>query len=314
MPAKMRSRHNTATGKQKQQTKAHKPTTMSTIKNFASLIKIAHTIFALPFAIIGFAMGTSAHPGGFSAILLVKVVLCMFFARTAAMAFNRYADRHIDAANPRTENRELPAGVLSPRSVLAAVIVCSALFVATAATINTLTLALSPVALALVLGYSYTKRFTALCHIVLGLSLGVAPTAAYISVTGSFAVAPMLLSLLVVMWCGGFDIIYALQDEHFDRRAGLHSIPAALGARKALAVSRAMHMCATAIVITIGLCYIPTAIYAIGAIIFTCLVIYQHTIVRPDDLSRVGLAFGTTNGVASCLYAIFTVWAIMAMN
>lgn len=287
---------------------------MSTIRNFASLIKIAHTVFALPFAMIGFVMGTSAHPDGFSAVLLVKVLLCMFFARTVAMAFNRYADRHIDAANPRTAKRELPAGVMTPQGVLAAVVVCSVLFVATAATINTLTLALSPVALALVLGYSYTKRFTALCHIVLGISLGVAPTAAYISVTGRFDLEPVLLSLLVVMWCGGFDIIYALQDEHFDRKAGLHSIPAAVGARKALAISRALHLCATAMVIVIGLCYMPTVLYAIGAVIFISLIIYQHAIVRADDLSRVGLAFGTTNGVASILYALFTIWSMVAAS
>jgi len=283
---------------------------METLRNFASLVKISHTVFALPFAMIGFAMGVEAYPAGFSVPLLIKVVACMFFARTAAMAFNRYADRRIDALNPRTARREIPAGVVSPRSALVLTVVCTLLFVATAATINTLVLALSPVALSLVLGYSYTKRFTALCHLVLGLSLGVAPTAAYISVTGRFDAEPVLLSLLVLMWCGGFDIIYALQDEKFDRDHGLHSIPAAIGARNALALSSLMHLCVAALVIMIGRLYLPVPVYIVGAVIFIALLVYQHAIVKHDDLSRVGLAFGTTNGVASLVYALFTVLAI----
>ena len=284
---------------------------MGTLKNFASLVKISHTVFALPFAVIGFAMGVEAFPDGFYWWLLLKVVACMFFARTAAMAFNRYADRDIDALNPRTASREIPAGVVLPRSALILTVVCSLLFVATAATINTLVFALSPVALLVVLGYSYTKRFTALCHLVLGLGLGVAPTAAYISVTGRFAAEPVLLSLLVIMWCGGFDIIYALQDERFDRDHGLHSIPAAIGAKNALALSSLMHLCVAAMVVMIGELYLPTAMYAAGAVIFVALLVYQHLIVKHDDLSRVGLAFGTTNGVASLVYALFTVLAIV---
>ncbi len=234
----------------------------------------------------------------------------MFFARTAAMAFNRYADRRIDALNPRTARREIPAGIVSPRSALLLTVVCALLFVATAAAINTLVLALSPVALSVVLGYSYTKRFTSLCHLILGLGLGIAPTAAYISVTGRFDAEPVLLSLLVLMWCGGFDIIYALQDEKFDRDHGLYSIPAAIGAKNALALSSLMHLCTVALVIMIGKLYLPVPIYIVGAVIFTALLVYQHAIVKHDDLSRVGLAFGTTNGVASLVYALFTVLAI----
>lgn len=283
---------------------------MGTLKNYASLIKISHTVFALPFAVIGFAMGVEALPGGFSWWLLLKVMACMFLARTVAMAFNRYADRDIDALNPRTASREIPAGIVSPKSALALTIVCGCLFIGVAASINMLTFALSPVALALVMGYSYTKRFTALCHLVLGLSLGVAPTAAYISVTGRFDMEPMLLSLLVLMWCGGFDIIYALQDEKFDRDHGLRSIPAAIGAENALRLSSLMHLCVAALVIMIGKLYIPEPLYIIGAILFMALLVYQHLIVKHDDLSRVGIAFGTTNGVASLVYAAFTVAAI----
>ncbi|MCX4358813.1 MAG: putative 4-hydroxybenzoate polyprenyltransferase [Rikenellaceae bacterium] len=283
---------------------------MKTLKNFASLVKISHTVFALPFAVIGFAMGVESFPDGFSWWLLLKVLACMFLARTVAMAFNRYIDRDIDALNPRTASREIPAGVVSPRSALILTVVCALLFIAVAASINTLTLALSPVALLLVIGYSYTKRFTALCHLILGLSLGVAPTAAYISVTGRFAAEPLLLSLLVLMWCGGFDIIYALQDEKFDRDHGLHSIPAAMGAKNALRLSSLMHLCVAAMVVVIGKLYLPEPLYVVGAVVFVSLLVYQHAIVRHDDLSRVGVAFGTTNGVASLVYAFFTVAAI----
>lgn len=283
---------------------------MKTLKNFASLVKISHTVFALPFAVIGFAMGVESFPYGFSWWLLLKVLACMFLARTVAMAFNRYIDRDIDALNPRTASREIPAGVVSPRSALILTVVCASLFIAVAASINTLTLALSPVALLLVIGYSYTKRFTALCHLILGLSLGVAPTAAYISVTGRFAAEPLFLSLLVLMWCGGFDIIYALQDEKFDRDHGLYSIPAAMGAKNALRLSSLMHLCVAAMVVVIGKLYLPEPLYLVGAVVFVSLLVYQHAIVRHDDLSRVGVAFGTTNGVASLVYAFFTVAAI----
>lgn len=283
---------------------------MKTLKNFASLVKISHTVFALPFAVIGFAMGVESFHDGFSWWLLLKVLACMFLARTVAMAFNRYIDRDIDALNPRTASREIPAGVVSPRSALILTVVCALLFIAVAASINTLTLALSPMALLLVIGYSYTKRFTALCHLILGLSLGVAPTAAYISVTGRFAAEPLLLSLLVLMWCGGFDIIYALQDEKFDRDHGLHSIPAAMGAKNALRLSSLMHLCVAAMVVVIGKLYLPEPLYVVGAVVFVSLLVYQHAIVRHDDLSRVGVAFGTTNGVASLVYAFFTVAAI----
>lgn len=203
------------------------------IRQYAGLVKFAHTIFAMPFALIGFvyALRTEGIPSDCSGrygwvVLLVQVLLCMVFARNAAMGFNRWADRRIDKANPRTADREIPAGKISARAALRFVIVNALLFVVTASTINLLTGLLSPVALFVILIYSYCKRFTALAHLVLGLGLGIAPVGAYIAVTGHFAWPPCILALLVMTWCGGFDIIYALQDADFDRKNGLYSIPA----------------------------------------------------------------------------------------
>ncbi len=287
---------------------------MGTIKNFASLVKISHTVFALPFAFVGFSFAVADKPEAFSVALVLKVLVCMFLARTTAMAFNRYIDREYDARNPRTASREIPAGKVSPRSALMLTIACAVLFVAAAATINTLTFALSPVALLFLLGYSYTKRFTSFCHIVLGICLGIAPVAAYISVTGTTSTVSLLLAILVVLWCGGFDIIYALQDETFDRENGLHSIPVAMGASNALALSSFMHLGAVAMVVMIGKLYIssfvPSLIYWLGTVIFVVLLVYQHLIVKPNDLSRVNLAFGTLNGIASIIYAVFTITAL----
>ena len=195
------------------------------ISKYFRLVKFSHTIFAMPFALIAFFYSLWSTDAEFSWWLLLQVVLCMVFARNVAMGFNRWADRKIDAENPRTANREIPSGAISPRNALIFVIVNAVLFIVTASTINTLTAILSPIALAVVMFYSYCKRFTALAHIVLGLSLSIAPAGAYIAVTGTLTFAPCLLSLLVLTWCGGFDIIYALQDAEFDRARGLHSIP-----------------------------------------------------------------------------------------
>ena len=207
---------------------------MNPVTKYARLVKFAHTVFAMPFALMSFVYALWSIDFGAAenscpywwAVLLLQVVLCMVFARNVAMGFNRWADRDIDAANPRTAAREIPAGAVSPRAALWFVGINAVLFVAAAASINTLTALLSPVALAVVMSYSYCKRFTSLAHLVLGLSLGIAPVGAYIAVTGHFALAPCVLALLVMTWCGGFDIIYALQDREFDRANGLHSIPA----------------------------------------------------------------------------------------
>lgn len=278
---------------------------MSRILSYFSMVKFSHTVFALPFALVGFFYGV-VSVGEMDWRLLVAVLLCMVFARNAAMGFNRYVDRRYDAANVRTAAREIPRGVISPTSALIFVIINALLFIATTWLINPLTLYLSPVALAVTLGYSLTKRFTSLCHLILGLGLAIAPTGAYIAVTGQFAPVPILLSILVLTWVSGFDIIYALQDEEFDRGAGLYSIPTALGARGALMVSIGLHVVTTAAVIWIGL-LLYSALYWVGAAAFVGLLVYQHTIVSASDLSRVGLAFGTTNGVASFVFALITI-------
>jgi len=277
---------------------------MARIKNYLSLVVFAHTVFALPFAITGFVLATCYSGFPFKWQTLVLVLLCMVFARNAAMGFNRWADRNIDRKNPRTHSREIPAGIISGRSALVFSLINAALFIIAAGLINNLCLFLSPVALAVILGYSFTKRFTWLCHLILGLGLSLAPIGAYIAVTGTFHWLPILFSGLVLTWVGGFDIIYALQDETFDRDQQLHSIPSRIGVRKALLVSVLLHLLTFAILVIIGLTARFGLFYWIGAFIFSGLLTYQHSIVKPDNLSRVNRAFGTTNGIASVIFAL----------
>jgi 4-hydroxybenzoate polyprenyltransferase len=281
------------------------------VKNYFSLIKFSHTIFALPFALIGFTLSIKDDLSKFNPLLLVYVVLCMVFARSAAMGFNRYIDRKFDAMNPRTKTREVPAGVISANAALAFVIITSLLFVATTWFINPICFYLSPIALLIVLGYSYTKRFTALCHIVLGIGLALAPIGSYLAVTGEFAWLPLLFSFTVLFWVSGFDIIYALQDEEFDVSQNLKSIPGYLGKKNALRLSELLHVLSAAIVIFAGYYAQFGMIYWAGVIVFCSLLIYQHSIVKPTDLSRVNLAFGTTNGIASVIFACFTIADIL---
>ncbi len=280
-------------------------------KNYLSLIKFSHTVFALPFALIGFCLATLYEQYTFEWHLLIKMLLCMVFARSAAMAFNRYLDRDIDAKNPRTAKREIPAGVINANNALWFIILNCALFVATCWFINTLVFYLSFVALFVILFYSYTKRFTALCHLVLGVGLSLAPIGAYLVVTGFFSWLPIIFSVIVFTWVSGFDIIYALQDEDFDRSQKLHSIPAALGIRKALGVSTLLHIISAALVILAGLLASFTWIYWVGAAIFIGLLGYQHTLVKPNDLSKVNIAFMTTNGIGSIVFAIFTILSLI---
>lgn len=278
------------------------------MKKYLSLVKFAHTIFALPFAMLGFFIAVySVGSGGMSWELLLKVVLCMVFARSAAMAFNRYVDREIDAENPRTKNREIPSGVVTAGRALLFVIINSILFVAVTFTINPLCFYLSPVALLVILGYSYLKRFTALCHLVLGAGLALAPVGAYLAVRAEFGLLPVLYGLVVLCWVSGFDIIYALQDDEFDRDYHLHSIPQLMGREKALSFSFLMHL-ACAILILIA-AYLSSQVYAelgwihwMGALLFIGLLFYQHTLVKPGDLGKVDIAFFSTNGVASVLF------------
>ncbi len=277
------------------------------IGTYFSLVKFSHTVFAMPFAFIGFALAVSEKNHDFSLRLLLLIILCMVFARSAAMGFNRLADRRFDSLNPRTLGREIPAGKVSPASAAVFVVANSILFMVTAGFINRLTLFLAPLALAIILGYSLTKRITWLCHFILGLGLSLAPTGAYISVTGQFSLVPLIYSFIVITWVSGFDIIYALPDEEFDRENRLYSIPAMAGKKNALAISALIHFATFILVILAGLKSQGGILFWTGAVIFTALLAYQHLIVKPDDLSRVTHAFQTTNGYASILFAIFTI-------
>lgn len=237
----------------------------------------------------------------------ILVILCMIFARSAAMAFNRYLDRTFDAKNPRTAIREIPAGIIKANSVLLFTIINCLLFITCTFFINRLCFFLSPLALLVVLGYSYTKRFTPLCHLVLGLGLSLAPIGAYLAVTGQFSLLPILFSLSVIFWVSGFDIIYALQDEEFDKSQKLYSIPSWLGKTKALKVSELLHLLSAACVIIAGAYGEFGWLYWIGVVVFAGMLVYQHSIVKPTDLRKVNLAFMTANGIASVVFAIFVI-------
>ncbi len=276
------------------------------MKNYLSLIKFSHTIFALPFALVGYISGSVIHGAGFDMKTLLLVILCMLFARSAAMAFNRWLDKDIDAKNPRTIIREIPAGIVKANSALIFVIISSTLFILCTWFINPLCFWLSPVALMVILGYSFTKRFTSLCHIVLGLGLSLAPVGAYLAVTGSFALPPVLIGLSVLFWVAGFDIIYALQDEEFDKENKLFSIPVSFGRLNAMRFSRILHiLSATLLSVSIALYFQPLSlgfIALLGLAIFLAMLVYQHTIISPVNLSRVNQAFFTTNGIASVVF------------
>lgn len=277
---------------------------VDTTTDYFSLVKFSHTVFALPFALIGYFLGTTQPGFGFSLRTFLLMLACMVLARSAAMAFNRYADVNFDSLNPRTAGREIPSGKISQRNALVFVIISSVLFIAATAFLNRLTLILSPVALIIILGYSYTKRFTRLCHFVLGLGLSLAPIGAYIAVTGEFALLPLIYSLIVITWVSGFDIIYALQDDQFDRETGLHSIPAMMSRRESLIVSATLHSVTFMLVSAAGLAGQAGIIYWVGALVFSGMLVYQHLIVKPDDLSRVNRAFATTNGVAGVIFGL----------
>lgn len=277
------------------------------IGDYMGLVKFSHTIFAMPFALMAFVFALKTTDTQFSWILLLQIVGCMVFARNVAMGFNRWTDWKIDRDNPRTASREIPAGKISPKSAIIFVIINALLFIAVSSSINLLTAILSPVALAVVMFYSYCKRFTSLAHIVLGLSLGIAPSAAYIATTGTLTFAPCLISLLVLTWCGGFDIIYALQDLDFDRQNGLHSIPVRFGVKGALYISIALHAISIASLILFSL-YCPQGwLLWIGEALFCGCIILEHILVTPTHQRSIGIAFGTLNGIASLTLATFTI-------
>ena len=279
-----------------------------TVKNYFSLVKFSHTIFAMPFALIGFFLALKTTSFASSKPwwqLFLLVILCMIFARSAAMAFNRWLDKNIDALNPRTAIREIPSGIISSKNALLFTALSSIAFIICTYFINSICFYLSPVALFVILFYSYTKRFTPLCHFVLGLGLSLAPIGAYLAVTGKFELLPVLFSFTVLFWVSGFDIIYALQDEEFDKANNLYSIPSTLGKNKALKVSELLHLLSLACVIAAGIYDHFSWLYWIGVVVFGGMLIYQHSIVKPNDLRKVNLAFMTANGIASVIFSIF---------
>jgi 4-hydroxybenzoate polyprenyltransferase len=274
--------------------------TLGHVVTFGRMIKFEHTIFALPFALSAAAIAARGH--GLTVLRLVGIVVAMAAARTAAMGFNRIADRHIDAKNPRTARRELPAGAVSMRAAWTLTLASATAFVATAALLGPLCLALAPVALALLFGYSFTKRFTFLCHLFLGLAIAAGPAGAWIAVRGDFALVPGLLMIAVACWIAGFDVLYALSDRDFDRGAGLHSIPAKFGVPGALAISGALHVVTLAALLVLAPLAHLGAPYLVGVAIVAALLVYEHAIVRPSDLSRLDAAFFTLNGYVSVVF------------
>lgn len=281
---------------------------MAKISDYLRLVKFSHTIFAMPFALLSFTYAwITTEPDSNIYLLLAQVVGCMVFARNVAMGFNRLVDRKIDAENPRTATREIPAGKISARGALVFVIINALFFIILAALINPLCGWLSPVALAIVMFYSYCKRFTALAHIVLGISLGIAPVGAYMAVTGTSTLECWLLALIVMTWCSGFDIIYALQDAEFDRERGLHSIPARFSARTSLIISTLLHLTSIAL-LGVFATYQPQSwmLYA-GCSLFALILLAEHYIVTPTKQRNIGIAFGTFNALASVSLALFLI-------
>ena len=294
---------------------------MQTVKNYLSLVKFSHTIFAMPFAMICFTLGVmqpvaKTYTTTEIVVKLLLVLACMVTARSAAMGFNRYLDRSFDEKNPRTAIREIPKGIISPNNALRFVIINCLLFTTATFFINKMCFYLSPVALFVILFYSYTKRFTSLCHLVLGLGLSLAPIGAFLAVTGSWenSFIPVLLSFAVIFWVSGFDIIYAMQDVDFDQSQQLHSIPTALGKRSALNFSILLHILSAACVVVIGFFANVHWLYWIGVAVFTGMLVYQHSLVKPNDLRKVNIAFMTANGIASIVFAAFVIADLVMLS
>ncbi|HEX5704979.1 MAG TPA: UbiA-like polyprenyltransferase [Pyrinomonadaceae bacterium] len=276
------------------------PALTQNIRTTLEMIKIEHTLFALPFAFLGAVLAAVGIP---SVRQIVWIIVAMVGARSTAMAFNRIADKDYDARNPRTKTRAIPAGILSTGFVWGFIIISAAVFFLAAAMLNRLTLLLSPVALASIVLYSYTKRWTVLSHLVLGWCLAIAPTGAWIAVRGAIdSPIPLLLSLVVMLWTAGFDVLYACQDFEFDRREGLYSIPARFGIARSLWISRTLHVGAFAALVALYLLTnLPGVLAIIGVAVTGMLLVYQHTLVQADDLSKLNAAFFTTNAFVSVI-------------
>ena len=288
------------------QTFAHRGSRWLVYVNF---VKLPHTLFALPFALVGVVLASYRAPVGWA--MLGWIVLAFTCARFAAMGFNRIVDREIDARNPRTQRREIPSGMLRVTEATAAVTIAAALFIYSAWRLNPLCAALSPVALAWVLGYSYTKRFTRWCHLVLGIGMSIAPVGGYLAITGRWSTPWWMLvalALVVATWGGGFDVLYALQDVAFDRSQGLFSLPVALGERRALVIARLLHVCTVVCLALVGWTVFhgtgAGSLYGLGVLLAAALLVYEHSLVRADDFSRLDAAFFTMNGVISFTFFV----------
>lgn len=276
---------------------------------FGRMIKLSHSVFALPFALAGMALAARSH--GIEGQQLVWIVIAMVSARSAAMGFNRLADRVMDGKNPRTRDRALPKGRIAPRAVALIVGACCALFVFSAYQLNELCLKLSPIALLVIMSYSYFKRFTWTTHLVLGLALAIAPVGAWIAVTGAFDPAPLWLAAAVLTWVAGFDIIYACQDYEFDVAQGVHSIPRRFGIRPALMAARLLHAVTVVFLLAVHQVFDLHALYLCGTVLATGMLVYEHTLVKPDDLSKIDVAFFNTNGLVSVVYFVFLLGDIL---
>ena len=281
---------------------------IETIRTWGRMVKFSHSVFALPFAVAGTVLATREY--SFRWIDIGWIVIAMVCARNAAMGFNRLADHRLDAANPRTAGRELPAGILSPVAVVAFTVLLLAGFVLAAAALNRLCLLLSPLAVLIILGYSFTKRFTWGSHLFLGLALAIAPVGGWVAIAGSFALTPWLLGAAVLLWVAGFDIIYSCQDAAHDRRAGLHSIPGRFGIRRALTIARLFHVSAVLVLAAVGVIAGLTLVYQAGLVLIAALFLWEHRLVRADDMSRVDMAFFNMNGIIAVLYLVVILVAV----
>ncbi|MCK9613212.1 MAG: putative 4-hydroxybenzoate polyprenyltransferase [Bacteroidales bacterium] len=275
------------------------------ILKYSSLVKISHSIFSLPFAVIGYFLAVEQAKTDFEAFKIGLIILCVVFARNAAMSFNRITDRYYDAQNPRTQQRVIPSGKISIKNAYIFLVVNIILFIATTWFINMTCFLLAPVALIIILGYSYTKRFTYFSHFILGMGLSLAPAGAFLAVYPHFNIVILFLSLAVLFWVGGFDIIYALPDELFDKKNKLHSIPEHFGIKKALFISASAHLLTLFFLITAGILNQNGLFFWIGLVLFAVLIIYQHLIINPKDFSRINLAFFTLNGISGIIFSIF---------
>jgi 4-hydroxybenzoate polyprenyltransferase len=285
---------------------------LDAVRTWARMVKLSHSVFALPFALSGATLATTV--AAIRPAQVAWIVVAMIGARNAAMGFNRLADHEIDRKNPRTADRELPRGRVSRATVWWFTAVLSALFVFAAFRLGPLCGALAPVALGIVFGYSYTKRFTWTSHAFLGLGLAIAPIGGWLAVAGRFAWPPVVLGLAVLLWVGGFDVVYACQDESFDRQAGLFSLPARFGVARALVVARALHAAALVALAVVGWLSALHAVYWIGWIAIAAVLAFEHRLVRADDLSRVGVAFLNLNAIVALLYFGAVLAAVLAVR